>query len=176
MSNYRRFRVSGGTYFFTVNLKDRSKSLLVEHIDLLREATRKVRSRYPFQIDACVILPDHFHCVWTLPEGDSDFSLRVRLLKTAFSKAILQSQSCPINRKGRMEAGIWQRRFWEHAIRDQADYNAHIDYVHINPVKHGLVCRVRDWPCSTFHRYVEEGVLPINWGGGVKIVTGQIRT
>ncbi|NIB38589.1 transposase [Pseudomaricurvus alkylphenolicus] len=172
MPNYKRFRVSGGSYFFTVNLKNRNKNLLVENIDVLREAVREIRTRYPFKIDACVILPDHFHCVWTLPEGDSDFSLRLRLLKTAFSKTVPKTRSSSFIRNGRKEAGIWQRRFWEHGIRDQSDFNAHIDYVHINPVKHGLVSRVKDWPYSTFHRYVEEGVLPIDWGGDVEMDIG----
>ena len=165
MSNYRRNFVPGGCYFFTVNLLDRQQSLLTDHIDLLRSAVRQVRQKYPFHIDAWVVLPDHMHCVWTLPPCDADFSTRWRLIKMLFSKGIEpnepRSQKC-LQRK---ERGIWQRRYWEHTIGDAQDYARHIDYVHINPLKHQLVTQVHDWPYSTFHRYVENGDIPANWCG-----------
>ena len=157
----------GGTYFFTVNLHDRRRDLLVSHIDVLRRATTDVRRRAPFHIDAWVVLPEHMHCVWTLPPGDDDFSNRWRELKKAFSKAIAPIERRDVVRERRNERGIWQRRFWEHTIHDDADYTAHLDYVHFNPVKHGLVTRVADWPYSSFHRAVSDGLYPVDWGVGV---------
>jgi len=166
MPDYRRHRVAGGTYFFTVNLLERyPNDLLVRHIDLLRAVVRAVRKKRPFQIDAWVVLPDHLHCVWTLPDGDDDFTVRWRLIKQDFSKELPATEHRSVVRIARGERGIWQRRFWEHTIRDEADYAAHIDYVHINPVKHGYVKRVVDWPYSTFHRDVERGVYPRDWAG-----------
>lgn len=167
MSNYLRNRVLGGTYFFTVNLLDRKSHLLVNRIDLLRDAVRCVKQRRPFHIDAWVVLPDHLHAVWTLPEGDADFSGRWREIKKAFVKALPETEWRSAVRMEKGERGIWQRRFWEHTIRDEADYAAHVDYVHINPVKHGWVQQVADWPHSTFHRAVEEGVYPKDWAGTV---------
>ena len=163
MTDYRRNRVSGGTYFFTVNLLERKSSLLVEHIDLLREAVRIVKTRHPFHIDAWVILPDHLHAVWTLPEGDSDYSGRWRSIKIAFAKSVPKTERRSAIRLAKGERGIWQRRFWEHTIRDDADYAAHVDYVNINPLKHGLVKRVADWPYSSFHRDVARGIYPVDW-------------
>ena len=167
MPNYRRAWHPGGTYFFTINLLERSgNDLLVRHIDLLREAVRIVRHSHPFTIHAWVVLPDHFHCVIELPIGDADFALRLRLIKIRFSKSLPKTELLSPVRVRRGERGIWQRRFWEHLIRDEHDYSAHMDYVHINPLKHGLVKRVSDWPYSTFHRLVEQGVYPVNWAGG----------
>ena len=165
MPNYHRNRVPGGSYFFTVNLLDRRERLLVEHIDAFRESVRKVRAQRPFHIDAWVVLPDHTHCVWTLPPGDGDYSSRWKAIKIAFAKTLprIERLSAVQERKG--ERGIWQRRFWEHTIRDDRDYAAHVDYVHINPYKHGLVQRVADWPYSSFHRYVAEGIYPSDWAG-----------
>ncbi|HYE36063.1 REP-associated tyrosine transposase [Methylocaldum sp.] len=169
MPDYRRYRVPGGTYFFTVNLLERyPNDLLVRHIDLLRTVVREVRTKRPFHIDAWVILPDHLHGVWTLPPGDDDFTNRWRLIKQDFSKALPATERRSKVRIARGERGIWQRRFWEHAICDEEDYAAHMDYCHINPVKHGYVQRVAEWPYSTFHRYVERGVYPLNWAGGVE--------
>lgn len=167
MPNYRRAWQPGGTYFFTINLLQRSDNdLLVRHIDILREAVRWTRERHPFHIHGWVVLPDHMHCVIALPEGDSNFSLRLRLIKQHFSKAVPDVEWRSDTRKLRGERGIWQRRFWEHLIRNEADYAAHMDYVHINPLKHGLVTAVADWPYSTFHSLVKEGVYPADWAGG----------
>lgn len=163
MTDYRRNRVPGGTYFFTVNLLERRSGLLVEHIELLRDAVRAVRTRRPFHIDAWVVLPDHLHAVWTLPEGDADYSGRWRAIKIAFAKALPKTEERSDVRMSKGERGIWQRRFWEHTIRDDADYAAHVDYVNVNPLKHGLVRRVADWPYSSFHRDVASGVYPLDW-------------
>ena len=132
MPNYRRNRIPGVTYFFTVNLLDRRSDLLVAHTDALRAAVRKVRGRSPFHLDAQVVLPDHMHSLWTLPEGDSDFPSRWRDIKTAFSKSLpaTEQRSAVAIRRG--ERGIWQRRYWEHGIRDDRDYAAHMDYIHFN--------------------------------------------
>ena len=165
MTEYRRYRVKGGTYFFTVNLEDRQQTLLIDRITELREAFRQVKHHHPFTLDAVVILPDHLHALWTLPEGDDDFSLRWRQIKSAFSRALEHGEQITKSRKMKGERGIWQRRFWEHAIRDDADYIAHVDYIHYNPVKHGHVGRALDWPYSTFHRFVQRGVYPQDWAG-----------
>ncbi len=170
MSNYRRNRVPGGTYFFTVNLLDRSSRLLTENIDAFRAAVRQVRARNPFHIDAWTVLPDHTHCVWTLPPGDTDYSARWKAIKIAFAKTLPKTERLSAVRLRKGERGIWQRRFWEHTIRDERDYAAHIDYVHINAFKHGLVRRVADWPYSTFHRYVEAGIYPSDWAGKMDIL------
>ena len=167
MPDYRRACSPGGTYFFTVNLLQRSgNDLLVRHIDHLREAVRSVRRAHPFTIHAWVVLPDHMHCVIELPVGDADFALRWRLIKIHFSRSIPGQEWRSATRLRRAERGIWQRRFWEHLIRDDQDFAAHMDYVHVNPLKHGLVERVADWPYSTFHRLVEQGVYAANWAGG----------
>jgi len=168
MPNYRRNLVPGGTYFFTANLADRQSGYLVEHIDTLRNAVRRVLRARPFHIDAWVVLPDHMHCVWTLPPGDHDYSGRWRALKTAFAKRVPRSAAARTCSTRTGERGIWQRRFWEHTILSDDDYAAHVDYVHINPMKHGWVNAVADWPYSTFHRYVREGVYPADWGGGLE--------
>ena len=166
MTDYRRNRVPGGTYFFTVNLYDRRSDLLVTHVDILRESVRKIRTRTPFHIDAWVVLPNHMHCLWTLPEGDVDYSSRWQAIKMAFSRKMPAGESRSASRHGKRERGIWQRRFWEHTIRDEQDYAVHIDYIHFNPVKHGLVANVADWPYSTFHRAVAEGWYPLDWAAG----------
>jgi putative transposase len=166
MPDYRRNRVPGGTFFFTVNLFDRESDLLVTHIDALRAAVRRVRGRAPFHIDAWVVLPDHIHCIWTLPEGDADFPGRWREIKKGFSKSLPASEprSAVMVRRG--ERGIWQKRYWEHTIRDESDYAAHMDYTHFNPVKHGHVAHPGDWPFSSFRRCVEAGVYPAGWVAG----------
>ena len=165
MTDYRRHRVRGGRYFFTVNLAERRLSLLTDHIELLRAAFRQIRSAHPFAIDAMVVLPDHLHAMWQLPEGDDDFGLRWRQIKSAFSRGIEKGERISRSRERKHERGIGQRRYWEHAIRDEDDYARHLDYVHYNPVKHRLVQRVQDWPYSSFHRYVRKGVYPANWAG-----------
>ncbi len=165
MPNYRRYRIPGGCYFFTVNLLNRKNTLLVDHIDLLRESVRLCKQKHPFHIDAWVVLPEHMHCIWTLPENDNDFSKRWKLIKTEFSKGIPNNERRSKVRIKRGERGIWQRRFWEHAIRGDRDYAAHMDYLHFNPVKHGWASNVIDWPYSSFHRYLNKGIYPVDWSG-----------
>jgi putative transposase len=166
MTEYRRYRVKGGTYFFTVNLAERKRKLLTEYIDALRGAFREIKQAHPFRIEAIVVLPDHLHTLWTLPEDDDDFSLRWRQIKSAFSRQIEKDENVSKSRVGKQERGIWQRRFWEHAIRNELDYARHADYIHFNPVKHGYVRQVAEWPYSSFHRYVELGLCSSDWAGG----------
>jgi putative transposase len=168
MSDYRRARVPGGSYFFTVTLEDRSRSLLVDRIDVLRQAFASTRVELPFRIDAVAILPDHLHCIWTLPEGDSDYSSRWQRIKGRFSRACPVGESISASRGHKRERGIWHRRYWEHVIRDEQDFATHVDYIHYNPVKHRHASRVIDWPHSSFHRFVREGILPGDWGGEVE--------
>lgn len=178
MPNYRRLRVPGGCYFFTVNLLQRhGNDLLLRHVDALRDAIRRVKRNRPFHIDAWVILPDHMHCIWTLPAGDADFARRWHLIKALFSKQIPDNERQSGGNRRRGERGIWQRRYWEHAIRDDNDYARHMDYLHYNPVKHGHVSRVADWPYSTFRRCVAEGLYPLDWGSGniTDIAAGEPR-
>jgi putative transposase len=177
MPDYRRNRVPGGCYFFTVNLLDRTSDLLVANIGALRDATRVVRARRPFHIDAWVVLPDHLHAIWTLPPGDDDFSARWRALKIWFVKTIPPTEIRSATRARRGERAIWQRRFWEHTIRDDRDYATHLDYVHFNPVKHGLVDHPADWPFSSFHRCVARGIYPVTWSdsGGPPPQRGERR-
>ena len=167
MTSYRRNFVPGGSFFFTVNLADRKLALLTAHIELLREAFRKTRQRHPFTVDAIVILPDHIHAIWTMPEGDADFATRWRLIKSTFSRNLSVDEPISESRAAKRERGIWQRRYWEHTIRDEDDFARHVDYIHINPLKHGLVDRVREWEASSFQRYVKLGVYPIDWGGDI---------
>lgn len=164
MANYRRYRVKGGTYFFTVAIYNRRQALLVDHIDALRDAFAEVKRAHPFHIDAIVILPEHMHCIWTLPEGDDAFSMRWRQIKSAFTEQLPDVEPRSASRKRKGERGIWHRRFWDHIIRDDNDFARHVDYIHFNPVKHGWVKQVADWPYSTFFRYVERGVYPLSWG------------
>ena len=172
MTDYRRNFIAGGT-FFTLNLEDRRLSLLTKHIGELRAAVREIRMRHPFTIDAMVVLPDHLHAVWTLPEGEANFSLLWRQIKSNFSRSLPVGEPISSSRAAKGERGIWQRRYWEHTIRDENDFARHIDYVHINPVKHGLVSRVRDWPYSSFHRMVKLGLYPEDWAGDVKEFGGE---
>jgi putative transposase len=165
MTDYRRIHIPGATWFFTVNLAERKGNrLLVDHIDALRQAFIRVRCKHPFQIDAIVVLPDHLHCIWTLPPGDEGFSVRWGLIKSYFSRSIEKGERISASRVKRGERGLWQRRFWDHLIRDDADHRAHLDYIHWNPVKHGLVRNVADWQYSSFNRFVERGLYPVNWG------------
>ena len=164
MVRYRRNFVAGGTYFFTVTLADRTSSTLVDHIEHLRAAVRTVRQAHPFVIDAVVVLPDHLHLLMTLPEGDADFSNRLSLIKRRFTDAVTRA-GVHVLRHPNGECALWQRRFWEHTIRGESDFERHVDYIHFNPVKHALVTRVCDWPHSSFHDYVRRGVLPPDWGG-----------
>lgn len=167
MADYRRAWCPGGTYFFTVNLLRRQgNDLLIRHIGLLRSVVSSVQQRHPFRIHGWVVLPEHLHCVIELPPNDADFATRWRLIKMGFSKGLPRTENLSAISIRRGERGIWQRRYWEHLIRDERDYQAHMDYVHINPVKHGVVERVADWPYSTFHRLVEQSIYPANWAGG----------
>ncbi|MGH8561841.1 MAG: REP-associated tyrosine transposase, partial [Nevskiales bacterium] len=155
MRTYIRARISGALYFFTLTLAERhGNPLLTEHVSALREAFRQTRQDHPFDVKAIVILPDHLHCLWQLPPGDCDYSTRWRLVKAGFSAALPAHERVSASRQRKGERGIWQRRFWEHVIRDERDYERHFDYIHFNPVKHGYVENVRDWPYSSFHRWV----------------------
>ena len=159
MSNYRRVTTPSGVYFFTVVTKNRIPIFTSEaRVELLRNAFRKVQRRQPFTIDAIVVLPDHLHCIWRLPDADQDYSGRWREIKKAFSRCI----TTQTNSRG--ERPVWQRRFWEHAIRDERDWRTHMDYVHYNPVKHGHVRRPGDWPWSSFRRCVARGWYDASWG------------
>ena len=163
--DYRRNRVPGGTYFFTVNLRCRRSSLLIAEITHLRAAVREVKRIRPFHIDAWVVLPNHMHCLWTLPPNDDDFPARWQAIKIAFSASLPSEENRSSIQLRRRERGIWQRRYWEHTIRDEKDYAAHVDYIHFNPVKHGLVQEPAHWPFSSFHRAVAMGFYPEFWVG-----------
>lgn len=165
MTAYRRPHQPGATWFFTANLAERNGNhLLTEQIQLLRETVAKVKARHPFQIEAMVVLPDHLHAIWTLPAGDTRIGMRWGLIKSAFARRLPRGEPRSTSRKHRGERGIWQRRFWDHLIRDEADLAAHHDYVHFNPVKHGLVTAAKDWPYSSFHRCVRDGIYADGWG------------
>ena len=152
MSRYRRSLATGGTFFFTVNLADRKSRLLAEEIDRLRRAFELARTRYPFAMIAYCVLPDHLHTVWRLPLDDADFGLRWGVIKRAFSIGLPAAAARSASKLAKREKGLWQRRFWEHQIRDDLDLQRHVDYVHFNPVKHGHVKRAADWPYSSFTR------------------------
>jgi len=171
--HYRRTDVAGATYFFTVNLAERNRTLLTEHIAMLRTVMRGVKQRHTFHIDALVILPDHLHCVWTLPEGEADYPLRWALIKAGFSRRIPKTERRNSSRVDKGERSVWQWRYWEHMIRDEHDYARHVDYIHFNPVKHGYVQRVAEWPYSSIHRYIAAGTLTRDWGVGDVKEDGQ---
>ena len=162
MVNYRRARIPGASYFFTVTLRDRRSCLLTENVDALREAIRAVKRQSPFRIDAVVVLPDHLHTLWTLPEGDENFSGRWRAIKARFTRLLLK-RGIGLERNLRGEYALWQRRFWEHVIRDDSDFARHADYIHYNPVKHGLVRQPIEWRWSSVHRYIRLGLLAPDW-------------
>ena len=163
---YRRADAAGGTYFFTVNLADRRSDLLLRRIEDLRAAHRSVIRAHPFVIVAMVVLPEHLHAVWRLPPGDADYPLRWSLIKANFSRRQADGEFIRASRRAKRERGIWQRRYWEHQIRDDGDLQRHVDYIHFNPVKHGWVRRAADWPHSSLHRYIERGWARSDWGGG----------
>jgi putative transposase len=169
MPEYRRAKIEGGTYFFTVVTFQRKMILTTsEARAMLRSAWIDVNKRYSFVTDAICLLPDHIHCIWTLPEGDTNYSLRWGEIKKLFSKAYIKhfgkGETRSASREKRGEAAIWQRRFWEHTVRDMDDFGRHLDYIHYNPVKHGLVKDTADWPWSSFHRYVKMGYYEKGWG------------
>jgi|SRR5215472_17974619 len=171
MVRFRRNFIAGGTYFFTVTLADRSSRALTDHIEALRAAIRQTLASSPFTIDAVVVLPEHLHILMTLPEGDADYPNRLSLIKRRFTDTAVKSgMRVARHRKGEM--ALWQRRFWEHTIRDDRDFERHVDYIHFNSIKHGLVARACDWPHSSFHRYVRRGILPQDWGGEFREVAG----
>jgi putative transposase len=174
MPEYRRAKLEGGTFFFTVITYHRKRILTGERErNILRTAWMDTKERFPFNTMAICLLPNHLHCIWQLPENDSDFSVRWKEIKRLFTKAYLldigpgEKRNSSHIKQG--EAAIWQRRFWEHTIRDELDFNRHVDYIHHNPVKHGLVKSVGDWPWSTFHRYVREGFYQPDWGSSEEL-------
>lgn len=184
MSIYKRILLPGRTYFFTVALADRRSDLLVRHIELLRGAFAETRSDRPFVCDAMVVLPDHIHALWTMPESDADYSKRWGAIKARFVMKLRRAgfsppPDLPVVRSGRYaglkpdlrkdkrEVGVWQRRFWEHCIRDEADYALHMRYCWMNPVKHGLVERALDWPYSSIHRDMRRGRVDVHVLGDV---------
>ena len=164
---YRRANISGATYFITANLAERQATTLVDCIDAFRDAVRRVKARHPFKTDAMVVMPDHFHLLMTLPPDDADFSHRIGAIKSAFSRSLPRIEYVSPSREAKQERGIWQRRFWEHLIRDGRDYANHVDYIHINPVKHGYTKRAVDWPHSSIHRFIERGIVDANWATSV---------
>lgn len=166
MPNYIRNQVKGGCYFFTINCLERKNNrLLTDNISLLKDCVQSVKTKHPFQINAWVVLPEHMHMIMTLPENDADYAMRIRLIKTLFCKNLPKNEMRSLVREKRHERGIWQRRYWEHTIKDDEDYQKHMDYVHYNPVKHGYVSQVIDWPHSTFHYWVERDIYPKDWVG-----------
>ena len=175
MPHYRRLRTPGGTYFFTVVTHERRKMLCRDSpLQALRKGVNEVRTRHPFRVDAWVVLPDHLHCIWSLPENDDDYSKRWGMIKAGFTKRVQQagwtsaaaSADAPSRIRHR-EALVWQRRFWEHQIRDQEDFNRHCDYIHYNPVKHGLVHDPKKWEYSTLHRFIQQGLREEGWGDAI---------
>jgi len=178
MSTYRRPNITGGTYFFTVVTYRRQRFLCDDSVrTALRDAIAETRAVSPFVINGWVLLPDHLHCIWTLPPDDADFSKRWAMIKRFVTKrccpALAGDARLSASKLRRNESAIWQRRFWEHLIRDETDYMRHMDYLHYNPVKHGLANAVKNWPYSTFHRYVNEGVYPDDWGGVHDVRTNE---
>ena len=174
MANYRRVWIPGGTYFFTVALADRQSELLTSRIAELRAAFRTARTARPFATEAIVILPDHIHAIWTLPPGDADYATRWSQIKATFSRALPAGERASASRARRREREIWQRRYWARAIVDENDFAAHADYIHINPVKHGLAASAREWPWSSFHRYVRDGVLAETWAAPVSLLPRSV--
>ena len=171
MPNYRRYRVEGGTYFFTLKTEFNAPIFREQAaVAILGNAIRETKKEWPFKIDAMVLLPDHIHAIWTLPAGDAKYSTRWGWLKKEFTQKYLAGggteQETSDSRRRNRRRGVWQRRFWEHTIEDEDDFDAHFDYIHWNPVKHGYVRCPRQWPHSSFHRWVEKGVYPLNWGCG----------
>ena len=170
---YRRANIQGGCYFFTV-VTERRRNIFADetNIILLRQAFRHVMNKYPFTIDAMVVLPDHLHCIWTLPTDDADFSTRWRLIKTWFTKHCDDKYKLKpnISRIKKKQQAIWQHRYWEHLIRDDIDFEHHVDYIHYNPVKHQYVTKPSDWTYSSIHQYIERGIISSDWGQSFYLV------
>lgn len=164
MGQYIRSHTAGATFFFTVVLQERGGRWLTDHAPLLRDSFRRALLRHPFAIDAIVVLPDHLHAIWTLPPGDADVSVRWQMIKRGFTRRLAQANLLAA-RQGD-DRPLWQRRFWEHPIQDDADFAKHVDYIHFNPVKHGLAAKAVDWPYSSIHRYVRQGFIGADWEPG----------
>ena len=165
---YRRSKVNGACYFFTI-VTYRRQPLLAEPItiDMLARAIDRIRERHPFLLEAQVVLPDHIHALWTLPEGDCNYPRRWRLIKEAFTREYVRAfgpTATDERRRARGERAVWQRRYWEHLIRSDRDFTAHVEYIHMNPVRHGLATAAKDWPHSTFMSWVERGLYEVTWG------------
>jgi putative transposase len=176
MSRYRRSHTPGASYFFTVATLHRRPLLAQEPVRIaLRQAIAEARRHAPFRIHAWVLLPEHLHCIWELPTDDADFGTRWSLIKRKVTQACGYGMPASASGAARREGGLWQRRFWEHQIRDERDFERHVDYVHFNPVKHGHVRSAKDWPFSTFHRYVKEGLYPEDWGGTAPEETSDLE-
>lgn len=178
MPQYRRSFIPGGTFFFTVVTYHRLPILVTEEArNILHWAWMDVTQRLPFTTDAICLLPEHLHCIWTLPDGEANYSVRWKEIKRLFSREYGGSVGVPnvksASREKRGETTIWQRRFWEHTIRDEKDLEQHLNYIHYNPVKHGLVDAVRNWEWSSFHRYVQMGYYGIEWGSDGNNITIQ---
>jgi putative transposase len=180
MSHYRRAIQPGGTFFFTAVAFDRRPVLDRPRArSLLREAIRAAKAARPFEVVAFVLLPDHLHTLWQLPPDNGDFSTRWRQIKARFTHDLIRdgrsAEPVSPSRRRTGERDVWQRRFWEHVIRDEEDLRRHLDYIHWNPVKHGLVTRVRDWPWSTFHRYVRQGIYSADWGASEPVTIADLH-
>ena len=165
---YRRASVPGASYFFTL-ITYRRKPIFCDprHVELWHGAVARLQRTRPFVVEAEVVMPDHLHVIWTLPDGDADYATRIRLVKTAFTKVLqphIPDETINDSRARKGERHVWQRRYWEHVIRDERDFQAHLDYIHANPVQHGLVARPGDWPHSTFARWLERGAYEPWWG------------
>jgi putative transposase len=164
---YRRAYINGSSYFFTVVTEGRQKLFVNEmNVDILRQAFSHVMNKRPFVIDAAVILPDHIHCIWTLPPDDANFSIRWRLIKSRFTKHCDNKYKIKPNlsRIRKNEQAIWQHRYWEHLLHDELDFENHVNYIHYNPVKHGYVNKASNWKFSSIHRYIKQGIISDNWG------------
>ncbi len=180
MPNYRRYFVPGGTYFFTLKTERNAPLFRVEpNVRLLGEVIREMKGKWPLTINAIVLLPDHLHTIWSLPPGDADYPTRWAWLKKEFTVRYLanggKEQPRSESRQRNRRRGVWQRRYWEHTIEDEDDFEAHFDYIHWNPVKHGYVTCPKDWPYSSFHRWVKAGVYPIDWGCGAAVPENVAR-
>ena len=164
MVNYRRDYTPGASYFFTLTLKDRKTTYLATYINSLGKAFRYIRAKSNFVTQAIIVLPDHLHFLWQMPESEANYSRPIRLIKTHFTQALLDL-NIPLTKSSKGKYQLWQNRFWEHRIRDEYDFQSHIDYIHYNPVKHGYVTKAVDWPYSSIHRYIKNGVIADDWGG-----------
>jgi putative transposase len=178
MPEYRRIKIAGGTYFFTVVSQGRRPILTHAEVrQAIREGISLVRQTMPFTIEAWVLLPDHLHTIWTLPENDAKYAVRWAVIKSCVTKRCgslsVPGENVNISKRKRQEGGVWQRRFWEHIIRDERDFHRHLDYLHWNPVKHGYAKTPLEWPYSTIHRFVAQGLYPPNWGGDAEEIPGD---